>query len=257
MQLNEEHIVALEALWQGQLQHPEKTTLEKRLVEDQVFFQAAQAWKKLSQEGFKPTQAESEALNRIKNRLRNYDSAKVINIQESTKKRLQEQPFKNRRILYLSLAAAIILLLLWLSPLNTWLQPISPYKQHFAHLSRDNANLGTDIQSAEEAYDLKQYGKAYPGLLAAVAENGDSLNYLYAGVAALGSNQAEAARVIFETVLNKPNWALYQNEIRWYLALAYLEGKRIEEARPLLQVLYQEQGEYSQNAALILENLTD
>lgn len=255
MELSEQHIEALEALWQGQLQESEKGNLEKRLAEDPAFFQAAQAWKQLSQEGFKPTQKESEALNTIKARLKNYEASPIIGRQKSSKKRLLGQSVKTRRLLYFSLAAAIILLLLWLNPLNTWLKPISPYQQYFAHLARDNANLGTAIQSAEEAYDLKQYGKAYSGLLAAVAENGDSLNYLYAGVAALGSEQAENAAIIFENLLNQSNWALYQDEIRWYLALAYLEQNRTEEAQSLLQALYQEQGEYSQNAALILENL--
>ena len=256
MQLNEQDIFQLEDLWHGQLQGSEKMALEKRLAEDSAFYEAAQAWKKLSQEGFKPTKAESKALNSIKGRLSNYEASPVIDNQKSSKERSIGQQPRIRRMIYFSLAAAIMLLLLWLSPLNTWLQPVSPYQQYFAHLSRDNANLGANIQSAAEAYDSKQYGIAYPGLLAAVSENGDSLNYLYAGVAALGSKQAEAATVIFESLLNQPNWALYQNDIQWYLALAYLEQNRIKEARTLLQVISQEQGEYSENAALILKKLT-
>ncbi len=256
MNLSETDIFQLEALWQNSLEPSEKEALEKRLREDADFHKAAEDWKLIVTEGFLPPTEEQKELAEIKARMLGYaEKGEAIAVDKKEKaEKVGRKPIIRR--LYLGLAAAAaLLLLLWLGPLKELLLPNSPSEQFFAHLPRDNANLSGDGESGQQAYDRKAYKKAYTALIEEVAAGGDSLNIIYAGVAAIGSGQAEKAIPLLEPLLSAKNWQLYEAEIRWYLALAYVDQQKWEQATKLLQAIGQASGPYSAQAKKLIQDI--
>lgn len=253
MKLSEEDIIKLEAFWQGTLDANEQAELEKQLQEDTAFRQAAEEWKLIVNEGFLPPQEELEEQEEIKRRMQTY--AEEPEAETTTEP--EARPFRLRR-LYIGLAAAAaLLLLLWLGPLGRILGPSSPADDFFAHLPRDNANLSDPGDAGKQAYDQQTYKKAYKALLQDVASGGDSLNLIYASVAAIGSGQAEKAIPILEPLVDANNWQLYQSEISWYLALAYVYEEQDERAISLLEKMVDTGGEYSAEAKALLATLKE
>lgn len=250
MKLSEEDITRLEAMWQGALDSTEQAALEKQLQEDPDFQQAAEEWKLIVNEGFLPPQEELEEQEEIKKRMQAYaKETEIDSVAEA------ERPFRIRR-LYIGLAAAAVLLLvIWLGPLGRILGPSSPADDFFAHLQRDNANLSDPGDAGKQAYDQQTYQKAYPALLLDVANGGDSLNLIYASVAAIGSGQAEKAIPILEPLLDATNWQLYRSEIGWYLALAYVYEGQNDQAINLLEKMAGKDGEYSTEARALLATI--
>lgn len=253
MKLSEEDIIKLEAMWQGALDSTAQAALEKQLQEDPDFQQAAEEWKLIITEGFLPPEEEQQERAEIKQRLLQYasDSEITSTVAEPHK---EQRPIRMRR-LYIGLAAAIILVLLWLGPLGRILGPSSPADNFFAHLPRDNANLSDPGDVGKQAYDQKTYKKAYLALLQDVATSGDSLNLIYASVAAIGSAQAEKAIPILEPLLDATNWQLYRSEIGWYLALAYVYEGQNDQAINLLEKMAGKDGEYSTEARALLATI--
>jgi len=256
MNLSEKDIFQLEALWQNSLDPSEKEALEKRLQEDAEFHQAAEDWKLIVKEGFLPPKEERKELAEIKTRMLGYAEASEASPKQEKEKEQKTERKPIIRRLYIGLAAAAaLLLLLWLGPLKGLLLPDSPTDQFFAHLPRDNANLSGDGETGQQAYDRKAYKKAYPALLEEVAAGGDSLSIIYAGVAAIGSGQAEKAIPLLEPLLSSENWRLYGAEISWYLALAYVDQQRLEEANKLLLIIAQTDGPYSAQAKELMQQI--
>lgn len=258
MNLSERDIFQLEALWQNSLDPSEKEALEKRLQEDAEFHKAAADWKLIVTEGFLPPTAEQKELAEIKARVLGYaETSEISPEKEKEKEKIEKSERKPIiRRLYIGLAAAAaLLLLLWLGPLKGLLLPDNPSEQFFAHLPRDNANLSGDGETGQQAYDRKAYKKAYTALLEEVAAGGDSLNIIYAGVAAIGSSQAEKAIPLLEPLLSSENWQLYQAEISWYLALAYVDQQQWEQATKLLQTIDQANGPYSTQAKELIQDI--
>jgi len=256
MNLSETDIFQLEALWQNSLDPSEKEALEKRLQDDAEFQKAAEDWKLIVTKGFLPPTEEQKELAEIKARMLGYAEVSEASPKQEKEKEQKTERKPIIRRLYIGLAAAAaLLLLLWLGPLKGLLLPDSPTDQFFAHLPRDNANLSGDGETGQQAYDRKAYKKAYPALLEEVAAGGDSLNIIYAGVAAIGSGQAEKAIPLLEPLLLAENWQLYEAEIRWYLALAYVDQEQWEQANKLLLVIDQTEGPYSIQAKELMQQI--
>lgn len=253
MKLSEEDIIKLEAFWQGTLDADEQAELERQLQEDKAFQQAAEEWKLIVNEGFLPPQEELEEQEEIKKRMQAYAEES----EPEAPHKSEAKPFRLRR-LYIGLAAAaVLLLLLWLGPLGRILGPSSPADEFFAHLPRDNANLSDPGDAGKQAYDQQTYRKAYTALLQDVSSGGDSLNLIYASVAAIGSGQAEKAIPILEPLVGANNWQLYQSEIAWYLALAYVYEEQNRQAINLLEKIVDTGGEYSAEAQALLATLKE
>ncbi len=248
MKLSEEDINKLEAFWQGTLDADVQVELERQLQEDIAFQQAAEEWKLIVNEGFLPPQEELEEQEEIKRRIETYAAEAETNAPPKP----EAKPFRLRRMYIGLAAAAVLLLLLWLGPLGRALGPSSPADDFFAHLPRDNANLSDPGDAGKQAYDQKTYNQAYTSLLEDVAMGGDSLNLIYASVAAIGSGQADKAIRILQPLLAANNWQLYQSEIAWYLALAYVYEEQNEQAIELLEEMVDTGSEYSTTAQALL-----
>lgn len=254
MKLSETDIQLLEDYWHERLEPRQREALEQRLATDTVFAEAAREWQLIITEGFLPSESEREEMAAIRERLSQYtaeEHAAAVTAASPTPK--TARPVLMRRLYLILAVAAAIALLVWLTPLSGLFQPTSPYQDYFAHLPRDNANLSTDAEAGRRAYDQEDYETAFPALLAEVAAGGDSLNLIYAGVAALGSGQPERAIPLLEPLLASDKWRFYHDDIRWYLALAYLQDGQEDKASLLLQRIAQSESEYAESAARLLE----
>lgn len=254
MNLSEADIIKLENYWNGQLAPSEQTALEKRLAEDTAFREAAAEWQFIIREAFMPPKEEIAEAAEIKKRLLSYQDD-----QHSTRQAvatLKPKRPMSLRWIAVGLAVAALLLLLWFT-LNSLLQEQRPSDGFFAHLSRDNANLSNEAPLGRQAYDQKKYAKAYPALVAEVEAGGDSLSLIYAGVAAIGSGQADKAVSLLEPLAAAENWSFYQSEIRWYLALAYLDNGEIDRANDLLNLLIQANDAYAEDAKNLIQKIAN
>jgi len=252
MNLSNADIILLEDYWANRLTEEAKKQLEKRLEEDMDFQKAAAEWELIVTEGVIPPESEAEELNVIKERLLSYNS------QETTPeaKVIKRQRFTQNRLIYIGLGiAASIAILLWVNPLGIG-STSSSYDAFFTHLSRDNANLSNEAVDGKKAYDENNYELAYPALLEEVAAGGDSLNLIYAAVAAIGSQQSEKAIPILEPLVDNTNWEFYQTEIKWYLALAYCKADNSAKARTILENIINEKGTYATEAQALLEEIS-
>lgn len=246
-ELSDTDIQLLEDFWNGQLSDTKKQEVENRLNKDAAFRTLANEWQLLFTQARIAPKDEVEEAGQIKDRLLNYAKE-----EKETKKVRSIRP-----IYYLlSAAAAVALILLWLNFNDTLLEK-DPASRYFTHLSRDNANLSPSIESGEDAYDQKKYDRAYALLLEEVAAGSDSLNLIYSSVAAIGSEQGAQAILILEPLVNTESWQLYQSEIQWYLALAYIQEGETGKASTLLKTIADANGEYSKNAQALVEQIRE
>ena len=128
----------------------------------------------------------------------------------------------------------------------------------FTWLPRQEATLGPaeDAQVGLRAYDRQEYAMAYPLLLEGVASGQlDSINLVYAGVAALGAHEPATARDALQKVLTTGRYPLAESEIRYYLGLAYLQLEDIGAGTQVLSEAAKGSNPYSQRARVILKDL--
>ncbi|MEL6944807.1 MAG: hypothetical protein AAFO82_19285 [Bacteroidota bacterium] len=252
MNLSETDILLLEDYWAGRLKPEAQTALEKRLAEDADFQAAAAEWQLIVQEGLMPPISEQEEIDDIKNRLLSYAKEEVPT---TTTKVVESKRFDNNRMLYIGLAiAASVALFLWLNPFGETIQS-DPYGEYFTHLPRENANLSNETVDGKKAYDERRYEEAHTALLAEVEAGSDSLNLIYAAIAAIGSKQTESAITILEPLVGQESWKFYQAEIQWYLALAYLKEGAKTKARDLLEYLIETNSMYKDKAEELVTQL--
>ena len=244
MRLDESDIKQLEDYWNELLPPDQLTALEQRLASDPTFARLASEWKIIITEGINRPQEEELEYLEIKRRLRAIDD-------EAS----SSNKGKFVKIIYLLPIAAVILLLVWLKPLSSIWGARKPSGTYLTHLNRDNANLSTQGASGVLLYDQKKYKAAYPKLIEQVRLDEDSLNLIYAAVAAIHIGKGGEAIELLEPMLNAKKWEYYQNDIQWYLALAYWDEKQKDKAKVLLELILKEDEAYQTQAQNILDQL--
>ncbi|WP_367392637.1 hypothetical protein [Lewinella sp. LCG006] len=253
----------LEAYHAGELDAAAEEELRQRLKDDKAFRQAVEKWETVWMVGTQATKAEQEERTRQK--------AFLGELEQQLPPVLP--PPTRHRWLWLLLLILVPLLVWWIMsrgqekkypPSNenntteeTILRPrFQAFDDHFFdHLPRENANLGSATEEALARYDAQEYSAAWPLLAEQVTATKDSLLLLYAGVAALGDQQARRAIGFLEPLVVTPTFVFYQEEIQWFLALAYLENKELEKARVLLTSLAVKEGTYQTSARLLLDEI--
>ncbi|MEL7251042.1 MAG: hypothetical protein AAFO03_21630 [Bacteroidota bacterium] len=256
MKLTEHDIAQIEAYHDGTLSAQDEALLRERIASDQGFRQAIQDWERLWVSGVQATKTEEAQLTEEKAKLQQL---------EATLPPLKKERNKTRRmVLVLGVFAGLLGLYWWWTAeldnreVEESVEEIVEEEQdrplfqafdatYFEHLTRDDANLGGNEEEALAAYDANSYAEAWPLLIEQVEAGADSIYLLYAGVAALADQQAEQSVTLLEPLLDRPSFRYYQEEVRWYLALAYLEQGEKDAADRLLNVLEVE-GAYVEKA---------
>ena len=227
--LPEDILAQIEAYYDGSLTAAEAAALRKRLRNDPQLAAIAAEWETVHRHGLLGPAGGTEERERLR-RIFAEEEARHAPI-TATRRTMGRQ--------WWLIAAAVALLLI----AGYWLfgQP-SPAEQlareRFAWLPRQEATLGPadDAQRGLLAYDRQQYAEAYPLLRDGVA-NGvlDSVNLLYAGVAALGAGEAGEARALLTALLDTGRYPYEEEDLRYYLALAALREDDVVGARGYLE----------------------
>ena len=240
----------IEAYYDGELSEPDIARLRARLRADPELAAAAADYEAVHRYGLRIGREEREERAALRRRFAAIDAV------------APEVSVKRRPLIrqLLAIAAAVLVLVVagwwYLHDANA-----SPRlaEEYFVWLPREEARLGPaeDAAAGLAAYDRQEYEKAYPLLLSGVA-NGvlDSVNLLYAGVAALGSNRPVDARRHLSDLLATGRYPLEAPDLHFYLGLAalYLDDK--EEARRELAAARGTQSRNAERAAQLLSRIT-
>ncbi|SEQ59128.1 anti-sigma factor [Neolewinella agarilytica] len=242
--LNDKDIALLEAYTYGEISPEAEAELRGRLEEDADFAAAVRRWELVEREGFviEPSVATraavADALNREKTGTEERSSgipwwwyilgALTVGLLAYGGWSLLHQP---------STAPAT-------APENapTEVQADGPYadlvREYFRHLPSENFHLGSEETLEERAlaaYEARDYATALPLLLETVEMGGDSLNLLYAGVAALGLGDGEAAVMYAEAVLNGLRRTEYFDDANYIKVLGLIQADELEVAKVIIQ----------------------
>lgn len=242
--LDERDIELLEAYTYGEVSGEEERSLRDRILGDPEFASAVRQWELVEREGFVATPTQ-ETRDLVKAAL--------------GKKRIDQPPgsssgswFRYVIIGILLLLAALLAWKWFADPGATSTAPPPPpteqtsettvyadlAKEYFRHLPSENFHLGSEETLEERAlaaYEERDYETALPLLLETVEQGGDSLNLLYAGVAALGMGDGEDALIYLNAILSSPNLSAYHEDAFFLRLLTLLNRGDIEESRKVLQ----------------------
>ncbi len=231
MELSEKDIILLENWREGALSATEEAELENRLRDDQDFRQAVAYWEKLFNQGFKTGGNERE-------QRRAQLQALEAELPPVSPARIRFSRWWGWLVLLLALLA-ILLKVGW--PFNQE-EPTGPIasipEQFFTPLENDLAVAGPEDSPGQAAYNRESYAEALPLLIEEARK--DSLLLLFAGVAAIATNEDDQAVSSLNAIFGNESFIDYQSDIGWYLALAYLETGQIQAATLILQALVED-----------------
>ena len=222
---SDELFARIEAYYDGELSESEVEQLRAQLRAQPELMAAAADYEAIHRYGLHVGASEREERAALRRRIH------AIAAEEATPK-----PLARRRLARLSAIAATFLLLVAAGYWYIQSANRNPRlaEEYFVWLPREEAMLGPidDAARGLAAYDRQEYETAYPLLLSGVA-NGvlDSVNLLYAGVAALGSNRPLDARRHLSELLATGRYPLEAPDLHFYLGLAALYLDEKDEAR--------------------------
>ncbi len=111
----------------------------------------------------------------------------------------------------------------------------------------------TVLERAVRAYDEQQYDQAIALFGQADALSAPGYTFYYAA-SYLGLGQPARAIPLLEQVVQEKTDLFYEPGL-WYLALAHLQANNPEAASPYLQTLAEREGDYTEEARELLEEL--
>ena len=248
-------LAQLEDYYDGTLPAAEANQLRSQLGKDPDLAAAAAEWEAVYRHGLRPAPSTADAAA-LRERFAAIE-AELPRPSAGTSATARRLP---PRTLWL-IAASVLLLI----GLGWWLLRSSPpaeqlARNSFTWLPRQEATLGPaeDAQAGLLAYDRQDYATAYPLLLDGVAAGElDSINLLYAGVAALGADEAATAQTALLEVLDTERYPLAEPEIRYYLGLAYLQDGDTGAGTRVLQTVAQTDNPFAERAREVLQALSE
>lgn len=246
---SDELFAHIESYYDGALPGPEEARLRARLQADPELAAAAAAFEAVHRYGLRIGPEEIAEREALRQRLRAIEAAEPA-------PRLRSRPRYRR----LSAVAAAVLLLIaagfWYFHSSSTNPRLA--EEYFVWLPREEARLGPgeDAALGLAAYDRQEYETAYPLLLGGVANGAlDSVNLLYAGVAALGSNRPADARRHLRELLATGRYPLQAPDLHYYLGLAALYLDEMEEARRELTAASGSRSRNAQRAEQLLARI--
>ena len=132
------------------------------------------------------------------------------------------------------------------------------YASYFKPLTNPDATVrGENGLTAEsqaiQAYEKEDYFEAVNAYQKLVSNNPDNVkNNLFLGISFLGTNQPKKA---IEVLSKLTQSEAFHFDIKWYLALAYIKNKELQQAQLLLTNLAEQENYYKNDAQEILEKL--
>ncbi|MCP9234841.1 tetratricopeptide repeat protein [Lewinella sp. JB7] len=231
--LTPELLAQIEAYYDGELPTEAADRLRERLGQDETLARQVAEWEAVYRYGLRDQASQED--EDLRNTFRSFEAEMATAAPPAVVRKL---PVRR----WLAVAAAVLLLLAagwWILPRPDPAARLA--EENFTWLIRDDARLGPqrdEDPTGVIAYDNSRYAEAYPKIIAAVA-NGtlDSLNLLYAGVAAFGAGEPERARELLRELLDSGNYGSFDEAaVRYYLALAELKLGNVAAAREQLTV---------------------
>jgi predicted Zn-dependent protease len=111
----------------------------------------------------------------------------------------------------------------------------------------------TAESQAIQAYEKEDYFEAVNAYQKLVSNNPDNVkNNLFLGISFLGTNQPKKA---IEVLSKLTQSEAFHFDIKWYLALAYIKNKELQQAQLLLTNLAEQENYYKNDAQEILDKL--
>ena len=218
-----ELLAEIEAYYDGELSDDAAEHLRKRLVDDSELANKVAEWEAVYRQVLRPSAVDMRQWADLRAK---FDAiGATMPAPEAKVRKLQP------RVWWGAAAGAMLLLIAGWWAFGRPADPaVQLAEQKFAWLPRQELLLGPneDAQSGLLAYDRGEFATAYPLIMEGIA-NGrlDSVNLLYAGVAALGDGQAGEARSVLRELLETGRYPLDEEDLRYYLALAEIqEGQR-------------------------------
>lgn len=237
--MKSEYIDMFDGYFSGTLNGQEKLDLESRMKADMKFQQAFQEYRDL-RKGI-----DYSIMKTLKEELQELE-ATLPEVQIEPQIQVQvEEPKVGGHFVLLKVAAIVMLIAVSAvvvfqlqqpsSPQDLFTQYFEPYPNEFVSAKRGD-DIGADpLVQSFQAYDNQNYSAAVEGLTNILDEEENVMVLFYLGSAQLAQNQSQAAIATFERFLEISQD--YTSEAKWYLALAYLNVDRAEDARLLLEEL--------------------
>ncbi|MDN5201831.1 hypothetical protein QQ008_10670 [Fulvivirgaceae bacterium BMA10] len=144
----------------------------------------------------------------------------------------------------------LIAVLHYLSQTSSTTQLFQSYFQPYPNLITTRSSDQSDIKEAFQNYSHQNFKEALKGFESAVLErNRNDTLLFYAGVSALADGTHEKA-IDYLSALSEIK-SEFNQQGNWYLALAYVLGDDIEEARQILNRIRPDEYEYRASRELL------
>lgn len=232
----------------NELSSIERNAFEQEMENDPFLKESIEGW--LQDE----TQIPLDKINTIENDVYNSIDNSII----SSKKK------KNTFVNVVKLAAAAcIISIISLTVYRTFFTSKNVdeqkiYANYFKPLTNTDVivrgeNDTTIETKAAAAYEKEDYFEAVNVYQKIVANNPDNVkNNLFLGISFLATNQPKKAIEIFNNIIQSEE---FHYDIRWYLALAYIKNKELQNATTILKTLTKEENYYQKDAVEILNEI--
>jgi len=244
--MDDKNFEKMEDYIHGKLSALEQQRFEDEMAQDEVLRQEVALYRRLIDA------VETESARQLLEQIHEENFAKETTV----------VPLQSRRAFFpLAIAASLALLVLagwWLFTLQST-QAEGLYAAYFFPAVGLPTTLGytEDPQFAEGmiSYKLQEYAEArnyWKSLVEADPQN-DTLNY-YMGIAFLADEMPDQAVNHLQRVVQQDESA-YQNDAKWYVALAYLLAEQEENAKTILNELAATESNYQEPSREILNDL--
>ncbi len=231
--LSPELLSELEAYYAGRLSDEAVRHLRSRIVGDADLAAAVEQWEAVLRHGLLTPAPEALAERR---RLR----VSLAGL-EAKQPRLRAARPARSPYRWWGLAAAVLLVVLaawWLLDRRDAATLLA--YEYFTWEPREEALLGPEADDADPllAYDREEFTTAWPLLVRDIGVGRlDSVNLLYAGVAALGAGEPREAKALLSTLIDLDRYPYERPAAHYHLALAELQLGRVNAARAQLRLV--------------------
>lgn len=238
---NQEHI---EAYLRRELSSEETVAFEKRMEEDAAFKQEVELYQKLV------AGIQVQGRNDLKKELQSLENE----IAQNERYTITLQPRHLLRIAVVVILLIIPLYIFYSREDNLFDQYFLPYDNYVASVERGASDLDA-YQEAFQAYEVANYSQATQLFASLNAEQQAQEGVIfYWGLSHLALKESKSAINKLKQVLELSGD--FQVQAKWYLALAYIQENKKEEARLLLEELVKSGRFQNQKARELLQKLS-